>query len=190
MTKSNTANWKKHLYWIVPLLLVLWVVLTYNSLINTQVGVDTAWGQVQTVYQRRVDLIPNLIETVKGARDFEKGLLLEITQARSKWMEARTASEQVVAANGLDGALGRLMLIAENYPELKTNQNFLALQDELAGTENRISVERQRYNSAAGSYNAKIRRVPANIIAGLFRFEAREFFTAEKGAELAPKVKF
>lgn len=188
--KKTNINWKKHLYWIIPLLLVLWIVMTYNSLVSTEVGVNTAWSQVQTVYQRRVDLIPNLIETVKGARDFEKNLLLEITQARSKWMEARTSSEQVAAANGLDGALGRLMLIAENYPELKSNQNFLSLQDELAGTENRISVERQRYNSAVGIYNAKIRRMPTNIVAGIFGFEAKEFFSAEKGAEKAPQVKF
>jgi len=183
-------NWKKHIYWIIPVIIVLWVIMTYNALISSQVGVDTAWGQVQTVYQRRVDLIPNLIETVKGAKDFEQSVLVQITEARSKWQNALTQNQRVEAANGIESALSRLLVVVENYPQLKSNQNFLALQDELAGTENRISVERQRYNSAVGIYNTKIRKLPTNLIAGIFGFEKREFFQAEKGAENAPKVKF
>jgi len=187
-------NLKKY----TPLLIVggiaffifLGAMISYNGLVSADVNVDTAWGQVQSVYQRRADLIPNLVNTVKGARDFEQGTLIEITEARSRWQGARTPEEQVAAANQLEVALGRLLVVVENYPELKTNQNFLALQDELAGTENRINVERQRYNEAVGTYNAKVRRFPTVMIAGLFGFEQRDFFEAQTGAENAPTVTF
>ena len=187
-------NFKKY----TPLLIVgavvvlffLWAMISYNGLVSADVNVDTAWGQGQSVYQRRADLIPNLVNTVKGARDFEQGTLIEITEARSRWQGARTPDEQVAAANQLEGALGRLLVVVENYPELKTNQNFLALQDELAGTENRINVERQRYNEAVGNYNSKVRRFPTVMIAGLFGFDQRNFFEANAGAENAPTVTF
>ena len=174
----------------IAVFIFLGAMISYNGLVSADVNVDTAWGQVQSVYQRRADLIPNLVNTVKGARDFEQGTLIEITEARSRWQGARTPEEQVAAANQLEGALGRLLVVVENYPELKTNQNFLALQDELAGTENRINVERQRYNEAVGTYNAKVRRFPTVMIAGLFGFEQRDFFEAQTGAENAPTVTF
>src|SRR3989338_6223834 len=123
--------------------LLLFFVGTYNSLAKMDENVNNKWAQVQTVYQRRADLIPNLVETVKGAKDFEQSTLIAVTEARSRWSGAKTPSEQVAATNQLEGALSRLLVVVENYPDLKSNQNFLALQDELAGTENRISVERQ-----------------------------------------------
>jgi len=190
MAKSKN----KYIPWIIAgvaiLLLVVWPVKIYNGIIKTEVNVDTAWGQVQSVYQRRADLIPNLVETVKGIRDFEQETFLAITEARSRWQGATTPGEQVAAANQLEGAISRLLLVVENYPDLKSNQNFLALQDELAGTENRISVERQRYNQAVGTFNKKLRVFPNNLIAGMFSFEMREFFEAEKGAEDVTAVSF
>lgn len=187
-------SWKKNLYWIIPvglvILTLLWTVGAYNGLVGAEVNVDKAWGQVQSVYQRRADLIPNLVETVKGAKNFEQSTVLAVTEARSRWTGARTASEQVAAANQLEGALSRLLVVVENYPDLKSNQNFLALQDELAGTENRVNVERQRYNEAVGDYNKRLRRFPTVIVASMFGFDKREFFEAEKGAEKAPRVGF
>jgi LemA protein len=174
----------------VVLLLVISVVGMYNSLVSAQVNVDTAWGQVQASYQRRADLIPNLVETVKGYKNFEQQTLLAVTQARTAWLNAGTPQAQVAAANQLEGTLKTLFAVAENYPDLKASANFLALQDELAGTENRINVERQRYNDAVGAFNKKIRVFPTNIIAGMFGFEKREFFGAQTGAENAPQVTF
>jgi len=191
MTKMN---WKRYLPVIIPvailLVLLLWIIGSYNGLVSAQVNVDTAWGQVESVYQRRADLIPNLVNTVKGAKNFEQETLTQITEARSRWQGARTPQEQVTAANGLESAIARLLVVVENYPELKSNQNFLALQDELAGTENRVSVERQRYNEAVGAYNKKTRTFPSVIVASLFGFEQREFFEADAGAENAPEVTF
>lgn len=193
MKKENAwfaHNWK----WLVPVVIVvvflLWFVGTYNTLVRSQVAVDTAWGQVQSVYQRRADLIPNLVETVKGVTNFEKETYLAVTEARSKWQTAATPAEQVAATNQLEGALSKLLLIAENYPQLKSNENFLALQDELAGTENRINVERQRYNEAVGAYNQKLMVFPGVLVAKMFGFDKKEFFQSEAGAEKAPAVKF
>ena len=187
-------NKNKYVPWIIAgvaiLILVIWPISIFNGIIKTEVNVDTAWGQVQSVYQRRADLIPNLVETVKGIRDFEQETFLAITEARSRWQGAATPSEQVVAANQLESAISRLLLVVENYPDLKSSQNFLALQDELAGTENRINVERQRYNQAVGTFNKKLRVFPNNIIASMFGFEKREFFQAEQGAEEAVGVSF
>jgi len=174
----------------ILVLFFLWAMASYNGLVGSEVKVDTAWGQVQSVYQRRADLIPNLVNTVKGAKDFEQKTLTDITEARSRWQGAKTPQDQVEAANGIESALARLLVVVENYPELKSNQNFLALQDELAGTENRINVERQRYNEAVGDYNTRLRKFPTVIIAGLFGFDAREFFAASAGAENAPVVTF
>jgi len=190
MAKSKN----RYLPWIIAvvaiLVLVFWPVSMYNGLIKTEVNVDTAWGQVQSVYQRRADLIPNLVETVKGIKDFEQETFLAITEARSRWQGAKTPGDQVAAANKLDSAISRLLLVVENYPDLKSSQNFLALQDELAGTENRISVERQRYNKAVGTFNKKLRVFPSNIIAGMFGFEKREFFQADEGTAKTPAVSF
>jgi len=190
MAKSKN----KYLPWIIVgiavLVLIIWPISIYNGIIKTEVNVDTAWGQVESVYQRRADLIPNLVETVKGIRDFEQDTFLAITEARSRWQGATTPGEQVAAANKLESAISRLLLVVENYPDLKASQNFLALQDELAGTENRINVERQRYNQAVGTFNKKLRVFPNNILASMFGFEKREFFQAEKGAEEAVGVSF
>ncbi|MBW3012295.1 LemA family protein [Candidatus Woesearchaeota archaeon] len=174
----------------VVVLLIFVVIGMYNGLVNAEVNVDNSWAQVETSYQRRADLIPNLVETVKGYRDFEQETLLAVTNARTAWMQAGTPQEKVKAANQLEGTLKTLFAVAENYPDLKANQNFLALQDELAGTENRISVERKRYNDAVGAFNKKTRMFPTNIVASMFGFEAREFFEAVEGAETAPQVSF
>ncbi len=182
--------WKIIIPIVIVVILVFWFVGMYNGLVGTQVTVDEKWGNVEATYQRRVDLIPNLIETVKGYAAHEEDLFKEITAARSAWMNAKTPATQVKAANGLEGALGKLMLVVENYPDLKASTNFLALQDELAGTENRINVARQRYNDAVKSYNVKTRKFPTNIVASMFGFAQREMFEAAEGAETAPEVKF
>ena len=164
---------------------------TYNRLVGLDEGIDNAWAQVETVLQRRYDLIPNLISTVKGYAKHEKELLEEITQLRSQWAEAKGTDEKAHTATQMEGALGRLMMVVENYPELKANQNFLALQDELAGTENRIAVERRRYNDAVKEYNTAVRKFPGNLFARQFGFQKRDaYFEAAEAATLAPKVEF
>lgn len=163
----------------------------YNRIVQLDEGIDNAWAQVDTVLQRRYDLIPNLVETVKGYAKHEKELLEEITQLRSQWAEAKGTDEKALTATQMEGALGRLMMVVENYPDLKANQNFLALQDELAGTENRISVERRRYNDAVRDYNTAVRRFPGNLLARQFGFQKRDaYFEAAEAATLAPKVQF
>lgn len=174
----------------------------YNSLVQSQEQVNSAWAQVENVYQRRADLVPNLVETVKGYASHEKITLLAVTEARGKAIaasknitvddlddQAKIQAFQEAQAQ-LSGALSRLLLIVENYPDLKASQNFLALQSQLEGTENRIAVERRRFNEAARAYNAQIRQMPANIIAGMFGFKVKAYFRAEEGSEVAPKVKF
>ncbi|HOM99131.1 MAG TPA: LemA family protein [Acidobacteriota bacterium] len=177
---------------IVLVLLVVIVVFvgTYNRLVTMEESVDGAWAQVETVLQRRYDLIPNLVNTVKGFAQQELQVFTEVTRLRSQWGEARTVEEKTAAAGQLEGALSRLMLVVERYPELKSNQNFLALQDELAGTENRIAVERRRYNEVVRAYNTAIRRFPTNIVASLFGFASKPYFEAEEGASQAPQVEF
>jgi LemA protein len=192
------AKMAKKMTWLIPvvvigILIVMflgWLVSSYNMLVSSQVSVDTAWSQVETAYQRRADLIPNLVETVKGAKNFEQQTLVQITQARSAWTNAKTPEDQVAAANGMESALSRLMVVVENYPDLKSNQNFLALQDELANTENKIAVERGRYNQAVQVYNTKVRSIPTNMVAGIFGFGPRTFFKATAGSDVAPKVGF
>ena len=166
---------------------------TYNSLVGKQEAAKTAWSQVENQYQRRFDLIPNLVETVKGFAKQEREVLTEVTRLRSQWGEARSAgniAQAQDAARGLDAALARLLLVVERYPDLKSNQNFLRLQDQLEGTENRISVERRRYNLAVQDYNVAIRRFPTNLMASILGFSRMDLFEAEKGAAQAPKVKF
>ena len=165
----------------------------YNGLVIAQEEVKAAWAQVENQYQRRADLIPNLVETVKGYAAQEKGVLEEVTRLRSQWGEARQSGDinkSLQAAQGLDGALGRLMVVVERYPDLKSNQNFMKLQDQLEGTENRISVERKRFNDSVLNYNKKIRTFPGDLFAGLFGFERMPLFEAEPEAKKAPKVKF
>ena len=175
---------------VILLVIVLWGVGKYNKLIRLDEGVDAQWANIETVLQRRFDLIPNLVNTVKGFAEHEKGIFTEVTRLRSQWASAGTANEKVGVANEMQGAMGRLMLVAENYPQLKSNQNFLALQDELSGTENRISVERRRYNDSVRQFNTAIRKFPGVIIANMFGFEKREAFEAAPEAATVPTVEF
>ena len=163
---------------------------TYNRMVVMQEGVNASWAQVQTVLQRRFDLIPNLVETVKGYASHEERVLTAVTEARAKVGGAGTPADRMKAEGELSGALSRLMVVVENYPQLKANQNFIMLQDQLEGTENRISVERQRYNEEVRGFNQFIRMFPQTIIAGMFGFEKRPFFEAPGEAQQAPKVQF
>ena len=162
----------------------------YNKFVKMDVGIKAAWSQVENQLQRRYDLIPNLVETVKGYAKQEHDVLVEVTNARSKVGGAGTVPDKIAANNQLSGALSRLMVVVEKYPDLKSNQNFMKLQDELAGTENRIAVERMRYNEAVKIYNEAIRSFPANFLAGMYGFKEAAFFEAPKDAKVAPKVKF
>lgn len=171
----------------------------YNSMVKLDEKVSEQWAQVENVYQRRSDLIPNLVNTVKGYANFEKDVLLGVTEARSKAtsvnVDASKLSPESIqkfqAAQGqLSSALSKLLVVVEKYPDLKANQNFLELQAQLEGTENRISVERNKFNTVTQEYNTKIRTFPNNITAGMFGFSKKGYFEAEKGAEKAPEVKF
>ena len=182
---------------IVVGLLVLLIIIpysylkgTYNSLVTMDETVKGAWAQVENQLQRRYDLIPNYVETVKGYAAHEKEVFVKVTEARSKVAGAANISEKMQANNQLSSALSRLMVVVERYPELKANTNFIRLQDELAGTENRIAVERRRFNEMVKAYNIKIRSFPTNIIAGMFGFEKATFFEVPKERQEAPKVKF
>ena len=163
---------------------------TYNTLVTMDEGVKGAWAQVENQLQRRYDLIPNYVETVKGYAKHEKEVFVQVTEARSKVGGATTVSDKMQANNQLTSALSRLLLVVERYPELKANTNFIRLQDELAGTENRIAVERRRFNETVKIYNIKVRSFPTNILAGMFGFEKATFFEVPKERQEAPKVKF
>lgn len=163
---------------------------TYNSLVTLDESVKGAWAQVENQLQRRYDLIPNYVETVKGYAKHEKEVLTQVTEARARVGGATTVGEKMVANNQLTSALSRLLLVVERYPDLKANTNFIRLQDELAGTENRIAVERRRFNEMVKTYNIRIRHFPTNIIAGMFGFEKAAFFEVPKERQEAPKVKF
>ena len=176
-----------------------WVKGTYNTMVTQDEGVKTAWSQVENQYQRRMDLIPNLVNTVKGYATHEKETLEGVVSARAEATKTtidpsnlnEESMKKFQAAQGeLSSALSRLMLVIERYPDLKANQNFSELQAQLEGTENRISVERKRFNETAQSYNTYIRRFPTNILAGMFGFQPKAYFSAESGAEKAPKVEF
>ncbi len=162
----------------------------YNRLVAQDQQVKAAWAQVQNVLQRRADLIPNLVETVKGYATHEKEVFENVAEARSRLAGATSPREAAAANAGLTSALGRLLAIAENYPALKANENFMRLQDELAGTENRIAVERMRYNEAVQAFNTSIKRFPTNFLARMLGFSEKGYFEAEPGAQDAPKVKF
>ncbi|MCB0696796.1 MAG: LemA family protein [Chitinophagaceae bacterium] len=170
-----------------------------KSLVTVDEEVKSKWGEVENQYQRRSDLVPNLVATVKGAADFEKSTLTQVIEARAKATSMRIDPndltpeklQQFQQAQGqLSQALGRLMVVSEQYPELKANQNFLSLQDQLEGTENRITVARQRFNETVKEYNIKVRTFPNNIFAGMLGFQKKGMFEAEAGAEKAPKVEF
>ena len=162
----------------------------YNTFVSLDEAVKGSWAQVENQLQRRYDLIPNLVETVKGYAKQEKDVLVEVTNARAKVGGAANVPDKIKANNELTGALSRLLVVVERYPDLKSNQNFIRLQDELAGTENRIAVERKRYNDAVKTYNVAIRSFPANLIAGMFGFQNATFFEAPAAAKAAPQVKF
>lgn len=174
----------------VLLLFGLSLLYTYNSIVSLEEAVSTSWAQVENQLQRRYDLIPNLVETVKAYARHEKSVFIEVTEARAKVAGAKNLSEKIEAENELSRALGRLLFIVERYPELKANENFIRLQDELSGTENRIAVERRRYNEAVRAYNTKIRTFPGNIVANIFGFEKKALFEAQASAKEAPRVDF
>ncbi len=184
--------------WIIIGIIVLVALLfggscvsKYNRIVTLDENVDTSWAQVENVLQRRNDLIPNLVNTVKGYAEHERKVFTDVTEARAKVGQAKTVPQKVQANNQLSAALSRLLLVVERYPDLKANQNFLALQDELAGTENRIAVERKRYNDAVRAYNTFVRKFPNNLIAGMFGYTRENvYFKAEEGAKEVPEVKF
>lgn len=184
--------------WLIGLIILgvlilvglLWYVNIYNSLVKQNEAVNGQWAQVETQYQRRVDLIPNLVNTVSGYANFEKSTLTEITALRSQWQNSQTLDEKVATANQIESTLSKLLVVMENYPDLKANSNFIALQDELANTENKIAVERGRYNSAVRDFNARIKMFPSNIIAGSLGYSDREYFKSSSGADTAPVVNF
>jgi LemA protein len=163
---------------------------TYNGLVSAEEGVDAQWYQVENQYQRRADLIPNLIETVKGYAAHEEKVFTEVTKYRSQWSAAATQEEKMEAAKGMDSAISRLLVVVESYPQLKANENFLALQAQLEGTENRIAVERMRYNEKVRDYNTQLKRIPSSFVAGMLGSEPKAYFEAEKGAQDVPKVNF
>lgn len=187
---------KKKWIWVIVIALVLLIggsscVGRYNQLVTLNESVDTAWAQVENVLQRRNDLIPNLVNTVKGYAAHEKDTFTAVTEARAKVGQAQTIPQKVGANNALTAALGRLLLVVERYPDLKANQNFLALQDELAGTENRIAVERRRYNETVKAYNVFVRRFPNNFLASIFGYTRENiYFKADEAAKKVPEVKF
>ena len=171
----------------------------YNTLVSLEENVNGKWAQVENAYQRRADLIPNLVNTVKGAADFEQETLTQVIEARAKatsvTVDPSNLTPEAIAEfqqsqDALSQSLGRLLVSVERYPELKANQNFLELQAQLEGTENRISTERRAFNEATQGYNAAVRRFPNNIMAGIFGFKQKGYFTAEAGAEQAPEVQF
>ena len=183
----------------ILLLFVLWLISAYNKLVKEEERTTQAWAQVENAYQRRADLIPNLVKTVKGAADFEKGTLESVIQARAEATSVKidptNLNEASIEAfekaqNGLSASLGRLLMVMENYPELKATENFKELQAQLEGTENRISVERKKFNECVQAYNLKVRRFPSNLIAGIFGFEKKGYLKATEGAEKAPEVDF
>jgi len=176
---------------LVVLIIILSLVSIYNAIVSKNETITAKWAQVENQLQRRNDLIPNLVSTVKGYASHEKTVFEDITNARSQWAKANTVEEKVKAASNIDSALSRLLLVVENYPNLKADQTFLKLMDELSGTENRIAVERMRYNEAVRDYNITVRTFPGNIVAGMSGYKvATEYFKAEEKAKRVPEVKF
>jgi len=183
----------------VVVVLVIWGVSSYNGMVSMQENVDNQWANVETQYQRRSDLIPNLVSTVQGYATHERETLQEVVEALAQATQVTINADNLTpeamaqfqqAQGQITSALSRLLAVAENYPDLKANQNFLELQAQLEGTENRINVARTNFNNAAREYNTAIRRFPRNIMAGLFGFDARPYFEAQPGAENAPQVQF
>lgn len=177
---------------IIVLLVVLGIIFvpSYNKFVNLEEDVDNSYAQVENQLQRRLDLIPNLVSTVKGYASHEKEVIAEISDARAKLAGAAGPEEQAAADTELSNALGRLLVVVENYPDLKANQNFTQLMDELAGTENRIGVARKDYNDVVSQYNRQVKRLPGKLVASIFGFDEKEYFQANEAAKEAPKVDF
>ncbi|MDP3463562.1 MAG: LemA family protein [Bacteroidales bacterium] len=195
---------KKSIIVIIVIVAVLFIAYsmfkgTYNNMVTKGEQVTSQWAQVENVYQRRADLIPNLVNTVKGFADQEQEVLIGVVEARAKATSVNIDPTNITEANmqafqqaqeGLSGALSRLMVVVEKYPDLKSNQNFLELQSQLEGTENRITVERQKFNDTTRDYNTYLKKFPQTLFAGMFGFEVKPYFEAVKGSEIAPKVEF
>ncbi|WP_016993911.1 LemA family protein [Lysinibacillus boronitolerans] len=175
---------------IILVVIALLFIPKYNSLVTAEENVDSKWAQVENQLQRRYDLIPNLVESVKGYASHEQEVIANITQARAQMGSARTPEEQAVANDALTGALSRLLVVVENYPNLKADANFRQLMDELAGTENRLAVAREDYNNEVQQFNKHVKRFPGNLMAGMFGFEQKEYFKAAAGADKAPSIDF
>ncbi|AWI24577.1 LemA family protein [Flavobacterium pallidum] len=194
---------RKFLPWIIVigviLILFVWIKGINNNAVKLNENIGESWGNVETAYQRRSDLIPNLVNTVKGVANFEKSTLVEVTQARANATKVTVDPSNITpeqfnqfqqAQSGVSSALGRLLVTVEKYPELKANQSFLKLQDELASTENQILTARTRFNEAVKPYNNHVKTFPNNLFAGMFGFKEKAYFVADKGASAAPKVNF
>ncbi len=194
MQTQNTTNKKGMKGWIIALVIVILLVAygasAYNGFVSEREAVDTQWSQVENQYQRRFDLIPNLVATVKGAFGQEQAVFGEIAEARTHYSGATTVNEKVAAANETESALGRLLVVMEQYPQLMSMQAVQNLMTQLEGTENRVSVERMRYNDAVKVYQTHMKSFPGNVIAGLFHFESREYFNAAEAASTTPAVSF
>ncbi len=175
---------------MVLVIIVGSVISGYNSLISLEGSVDNSWAQVENQLQRRADLIPNIVATVRGYASHEEQVFSEVANARSRLLAANSASDQIAASDSLDSALGRLLAISENYPQLKADTSFIRLQDELAGTENQIATERRRYNNTVTEWNVKIKQFPTVILANLFGKEVRPLFEASPGSAEVPQVEF
>lgn len=175
---------------VIVLAIGLGIAGSYNGLVKKSQAVDSQWAQVETQYQRRYDLIPNLVNTAKGFLSQELAIFGEITQARASYGAAQTTNEKAVAAGDLEVALSKLIVIVESNPEIKSDKVMIGLMDELAGTENRISVERKRYNDTVLEYNSAVKSFPTNIIAGIFNFDERDYFASVTGADKPPVVEF
>jgi LemA protein len=181
---------KKTIYVIIAIVILvsLYGWMTYNSLVSANVGVDTQWAQVETQYQRRFDLIPNLVASVQGIFNQEQSIFFALVEARTRYSGATSVNAKAQAATQVETALGRLLAVVENYPQLKSSDTVQTLMTQLEGTENRVSVERKRFNDSVQSYNLLTKRFPSSLIASMFGFSDRAYFEAASGAEVAPKV--
>ena len=171
-------------------IIILLGVGSYNGFVSSKEAIKNQFAQVETQYQRRVDLIPNLVESVKGVMKQEKDIFDNLAQARTNYMNANTATDKIKASQQVDTTLSKLLVVMENYPQLKSSENVQTLMAQIEGTENRISVERKNYNDVVRTYNLKVKTFPSNVVAGVFSFAPEEYFASEQGANIAPKVKF
>lgn len=193
---NSTPFWKRPGIWVIGIIIVLAILLggflvsKYNSFVTQSAAADTQWAQVETQYQRRYDLIPNLVESVKGLMNQEQEVFTAIADARSRYAGASSPDEKAEAATGVDSALARLLVVIEAYPELRSSETVNTLMDQLEGTENRISVERGRYNEAVQTYNVMVRTFPSSLAAKLFGFGDRALFESTEAAAEAPQVQF